>query len=244
MAGRTFSPGDELACIQGGGRVVSDPNDPRPGVGVCLQSGESLPTFGSGGGDGSQFIVSQGFFGGLVKLGAGVIDSLVPGGSIATGIIKNVFGGGGGKDQTKLCPDGVRVPLTQTCFNVNPPFAGPAGVGLSFTPTSFSGGGSMLDFGEAVKGQMGLPALEPAIVGQRLNGRGEMVLIRQCPPGAFLSWDNLCYNKGSKGIVRKWKRAPKPPMSAADAKALRRIGTLQTKVKKLAGDAGLSCKRR
>lgn len=95
-------------------------------------------------------------------------------------------------------------------------------------------------FGGAVIGAFGIPALQPAVVGQ-INGRP----IRKCPLGAVLGKDDLCYQKGSiPKQFRKWRPAPRPPMTAADAKALRRIGTLQKKVKGLAKSANLTCKRK
>jgi len=104
------------------------------------------------------------------------------------------------------------------------------------TVGSPGGGGG----GTVVMGSFGIPATTPVVVG---NIRGKP--IRQCNKGSVLGMDELCYMKGSLPTkFRKWKPAPKPPMSAADAKSLRRIGTLQKRVKKLAGDANLSCKRK
>jgi len=90
--------------------------------------------------------------------------------------------------------------------------------------------------GQAVVGSFGIPAIQPIQVAQPTL---------RCPPGAVLGKDSLCYMKSSiPRAFRKWRPAPKPPMSAADAKALRRIGTLQGKVKRLAKSANLTCKRK
>jgi len=90
--------------------------------------------------------------------------------------------------------------------------------------------------GGAVVGSFGIPAIMPIQVAQPTL---------RCPPGAVLGKDSLCYMKTSiPKAFRKWRPAPKPPMSAADAKALRRIGTLQGKVKRLAKSANLTCKRK
>ena len=100
--------------------------------------------------------------------------------------------------------------------------------------------GTMVDeYGEAVLGSFGIPALVPAQVGQ-IHGNP----ILRCPPGAVLGKDNLCYQKSSiPKAFRKWKPAAKPPMTAADARALRRIGTLQNRVKRLASSAGMTAKK-
>lgn len=98
-------------------------------------------------------------------------------------------------------------------------------------------------FGPAVVGSFGIPALEPAVVGS-IQGRP----IRRCPPGAVLGKDDLCYMKGS--IPRKFRKHPpraKPPVSAYDAKMMRKYGqggSKQARVKKLAQEAGYSCKRK
>ena len=103
----------------------------------------------------------------------------------------------------------------------------------------------VMNQGTAVMGAFGTPAMQPNIVGQVANSRGEVNPIFRCNPGMVLGKDNLCYAKSAISKKdRKWKPAAKPPMSASDAKALRRIGTLQRKVKGLAKNAGLSCRKR
>lgn len=99
--------------------------------------------------------------------------------------------------------------------------------------------------GEAVVGSFGRPALVPAQVGSVTKNSGVVSPILRCARGYVLGQDNLCYPKGSiPRQFRKWRPPTKPPMSASDAKALRRIGTLQKRVKRLAGSAGMSCKKR
>lgn len=106
--------------------------------------------------------------------------------------------------------------------------------------TGPSGPGFTGSSGQAVMGAFGIPAMLPIIVGN-IGGAP----IRRCMAGAVLGKDDLCYMKGSiPRQFRKWRPAAKPPMSAADAKALRRIGTLQNKVKGLAKSANLTCKRK
>ena len=107
------------------------------------------------------------------------------------------------------------------------------------------GGVTTTGYGDAVMGLFGVPALRPAIVGQRTNARGETVPIRQCPPGVVLGKDNLCYAKGSiPNKMRKWPKAAKPPITAADAKAIRKAASAKNRVKKLAGSVGFTCKKR
>ena len=100
----------------------------------------------------------------------------------------------------------------------------------------------VLEGGQAVVGGFGVPGVTPFVAGQVMKNDGTVGPIFRCPTGMVLGKDSICYMKGAiPRNMRKWKPSPKPPMSAADAKALRRIGTLQRKAKKLAGDAGLRC---
>lgn len=106
--------------------------------------------------------------------------------------------------------------------------------------------GTMADiYGEAVLGAFNIPAIVPAQVGTIAKRDGTTAPILNCPPGAVLGKDNLCYMKGSIPMAfRKWRPAPKPPMTGADAKCLRRIGTLQGKIKKLASAAGFTTRKK
>ena len=151
-----------------------------------------------------------------------------PGGGSGSGALSAEGMGGSG------CPTGYTWnPTIGECIEVG----GNGSTGVSIAPGS--------GYGAAVMGSFGIPALQPAQVGEVRNSRGGISPILRCPPGAVLGKDNLCYMKGSiPRQYRKWKPKPKPVMSAADAKALRRIGTLQKKVTRLAGSAGLTCRKR
>lgn len=128
--------------------------------------------------------------------------------------------------QQSECPRGT-VRVGNTC--IDPTAALPGGRPLTF-PRS---GTPIKQYGNAVVGSFGIPALEPAVTA---------VNVHSCPPGAVLGADNLCYQKGSiPRAFRKHRPAPRPPMTAGDAKALRRIGTLQRKAKRLAATAGFVC---
>jgi hypothetical protein len=91
-------------------------------------------------------------------------------------------------------------------------------------------------YGEAVMGAFGKPAIVPATSSQPT---------RHCPPGTVLGKDNLCYAKGSiSNQNRKWPRAPRPVLSSADMKTIRKAKSLQNRVKKAATVTGFSCRKR
>jgi len=85
-------------------------------------------------------------------------------------------------------------------------------------------------------GNYGIPAAAPtAVTTTRLR----------CPRGLILGDDNLCYPKGAlPRRLRKWKPDPRPLVGASDMKALRKINTITKRVKKAAGVAGLSARKR
>jgi len=98
--------------------------------------------------------------------------------------------------------------------------------------------------GVPVEGAFGFAARTPFLVGVVTNNRGEQSAIRRCSRGSVLGQDDLCYPKSvlpRRNKFRKHKGAKRPPMTAKDASALARIGTLRDKVKDLASDAGMSC---
>lgn len=139
---------------------------------------------------------------------------------------------------TGPCPSGYELGPDGQCKK--------AGFG-GFVERALPGGSTGMlgdQYGPAVQTALG-PALTPRQTGTVVRADGTTHPTLGCPAGMVLGKDNLCYDKRViPKAARKWRPAPKPPMSAADAKALRRIGTLQRKVKKLAGNAGLSCRKR
>ena len=175
----------------------------------------------------------------ISRLGGAIIGGLTGGipGAIA-GAVTDPFGSGiptsFGRsgffpEAAGACPPG-RIRIGSTCLDPGAVLPGgvPATIPVDGTVVGTGGG--------AVVGSFGIPALVPMTFSQPT---------RRCPPGAVLGKDELCYMKGSIPIAfRKWRPASKPPMSAADAKALRRISTLQGKVKRLAKSANLTCKRK
>jgi len=100
-------------------------------------------------------------------------------------------------------------------------------------------GGDPVRFGQAQLGIFGAPALVP-------NSRSVRTL--ECPRGLILGKDDLCYAKNSiPNKLRKWPKGPRPAVSAHDRKMMRKFGpggSKQAAVKRLAMDAGFSCKKR
>lgn len=64
--------------------------------------------------------------------------------------------------------------------------------------------------------------------------------VLKCPRGLILGKDNRCYAKGSiPRQHRKWAPEPRPLVSRSDVKALARIKSIRSRVKKAASSAGL-----
>lgn len=87
--------------------------------------------------------------------------------------------------------------------------------------------------GQAVVGAFGMPAMVPVEEVRRL-------LV--CPRGMVLGTDDLCYPKGvlsSRNLHRKWRRPPRAPVTAADARAIRKAAATRDRVLQLAKDVGL-----
>lgn len=87
--------------------------------------------------------------------------------------------------------------------------------------------------GVAVMGAFGLPAKQPTV---------ETRIHRSCGPGMVLGRDNLCYPKAilsRRSKYRKHRLPPRPPVSAADMKAIRRAARAKDRVADLGRDVGL-----
>lgn len=180
--------------------------------------------------------------------GGGIIDELI---DIGSDFIRDRLGiGGGGGTNTAgggqpgtgnnlvntggpaACPEGTfRVPGLGTCLDLQPGGA-------------TQGAGVVVSGGEAVVGAFNLPARVPEIVGVMADGNP----IRRCPKRHVLGLDNLCYVKGTiTRQFRKWVPSAKPPVSAHDAKMMRKYGRGGSKAKaakKLAMEAGFACKQK
>lgn len=223
---------------------------PLPGGGYYSPIGYAPPTFIPGGPamGGTQFVPSTSSYGvpELINAGVGAIGGcdampsplkeICKGYGILTGGPKpttTAQTGTGTTLQQATCPPGT-VRVGNTCVSPGDLFPGGA-------PGMFEAGG------QAVAGGFGMPAFSPTIVGSVANNRGEVRPIRRCPRGMVLGFDELCYPKAvlpRRSRFRKHKGERKPPMTGADAAALRRIGSLKNRVKELASDAGLTCANR
>lgn len=87
--------------------------------------------------------------------------------------------------------------------------------------------------GTAVPGAFGLPAFQPMAEERRML---------KCPRGTVLGMDDLCYPKqvlSRRSQWRKWKGAPRPPISNAHVRAIRLRGQALDRIGELAKDAGL-----
>lgn len=189
----------------------------------------------------------SGDFGGqLGDLGQGQCERLgVPASICALGraAIERFLGGGGEGSASPGtlglapgCPRGFERDENGNCIR-----QGVRGVVERILPGGRSG--TLADrFGEATLGAFGIPGIFPAQVGSRSNARGEVNPILECPPGAVLGKDNICYMKGSiPRKFRKWPPAPRAPVTAQDAKAIRKAASARKRVKKLAGNVGFKC---
>jgi len=119
--------------------------------------------------------------------------------------------------------------------------------GLTGTVQRFLPGGAtgtLADaYGEAVLGRYGV-ALQPAQVGQVTSLKtGITNPILRCPPGMKLGKDNLCYKSLTKK-ERKWVPQRKPLLTGGDMNALARVKRIRTSLRKAAGAADLTCKKR
>jgi len=91
---------------------------------------------------------------------------------------------------------------------------------------------------QAVQGAFGLAAMAPFAM-QRVH--------LDCPKGMVLGRDDLCYPKQvlrRNSKFRKWRSGPRPPVSAADAKMIRRLGAARAAVERLAKDVDLQTKKK
>jgi hypothetical protein len=109
-----------------------------------------------------------------------------------------------------------------------------------------TGAGMVVTPGEPVAGAFGLPAFQASVVGEITSKSGQTTIVRRCPKRTVLGLDNKCYVKGTiPRQFRKWPPDARPPVSAFDARMMRKYGKGGTKAKaakKLATEAGFSCK--
>jgi len=161
----------------------------------------------------------------------GGLGGLATGGVI--GGITGFLGGGSGSSQQQAtstrptsftpvdpCPGGFQIPGTNRCFEG--PFQPVGGGGTAVATIPVSG---------VAQGIFGALSANPVRVASF-----RMV----CPTGLVLGKDDRCYAKGTiPKKFRKWSPAPRPPVSAADAKAIRKAAAAKGRVKRLAKSVGL-----
>lgn len=141
-------------------------------------------------------------------------------------------GGGGGVAETtpvqqQQCPPG--------SFEMAGRCVAPGDMWPGGDPGVFEAGGKPVSSNG--RGSMGMIGVTPTIVGS-INGRP----VRRCPSRYVLGEDNVCYHKAViPRSLRKWRPARKPPVTAADAVAIRRADSARKRVKKLAGRVGFTC---
>lgn len=249
VAAKTNEASTPLPSGPAGGAQIPAGSTPLPGGGYYSPIGYAPPTFIPGGPSmgGTQFVpsysnpLSAGDLAGAAFAGGGCSYLPSPLKEICQGVgtvltapkPTTTASTGTSMQQVPACPPG-SVRVGNTCVAPGDMFPGGA-------PGLFESGG------QAVVGGFGFPALSPSIVGSIANNRGEVAPIRRCPRGMVLGFDSLCYPKAvlpRRSRFRKHKGERKPPMTGADAAALRRIGSLKKRVKELASDAGLSCATR
>lgn len=139
-----------------------------------------------------------------------------------------------GNGMAVQCPDGFRLDSQGRCVT-----AGLPGTIQRILPGGKTGTLSDVQ-GQAVVGAFGVPGLLPAQVGV-INGGP----ILKCPAGMVLGKDDICYVRSVlPRQFRKWPRAPRPPITAGDAKAIRKAEGAKRRVKKLAGSVGFACTKK
>lgn len=141
-------------------------------------------------------------------------------------------------------------------YNYNPATGGCDPKPGSFGPTTTGPGAQTIPTGQGpVPGATGVTSpAEYSTTGwtmgmdARGNAYAEPMLLsrlqRRCPSGFVLDSNGMCYRKGTPGLVREWKPGARPILSAQDAKTLRKIGSIQKRVRKAAATSGFTCKKR
>lgn len=151
-------------------------------------------------------------------------------------------GAGNGAGGTPLVAGGV-CPVGYRWDGARCVAEGIGGFGQRIVPGGQTGTGADV-YGTAVMGAFGIPAVQPTQAGTVIRD-GQSFPTWKCPAGSVLGKDDKCYMKGSiPRQFRKWKPAPRPPVTAADAKAIRRAERVTGKVKNLSKAVGLSCTTR
>ncbi len=95
--------------------------------------------------------------------------------------------------------------------------------------------GTLTDYGPAVMGAFGKPALTPKQRGQIMRKDGKMYPILGCPRGMVLGADELCYQKGSiTNRERAHPRGHRPLITGGEMHAFSVAKAASKKLRKLA----------
>lgn len=158
-------------------------------------------------------IVKRGFAATPIGQAIGIVGSLVP-----------------GKPTPAGCPPGFNKDVTGACIQARGRSFGPALPGFVDDPRDMvsSSPGFGRPFGEAVVGRFGA-GLQP---------RDQPINRRECPRGAVLAIDGLCYNRGVlKNDQRAWPRGRAPLLTGGERNAItiasRAAGKIKTAEKQL-----------
>jgi hypothetical protein len=189
-----------------------------------------------------QDVVSAGILKDLGKIGLGAVTGLVTGGPagavVGAGAAASALlagqGSGSVSSLTGTCPSGFEL-RQGVCVQVERA----PGIGGFFERLVPGGStGMQMAGGTAVQGSFGLPAIEPRVLS---------TIKMRCPRGLVLGTDNLCYPKAilsRRSRWRKWKLPQRPPVTAAQARALNQIDSIRNSVKELGKKADLTVSSR
>lgn len=247
----TYAPGYTGPRLPPGDYSTYIPSNRLSGPSLTLPGGR--PGIGVGQGYRRGFDVGGGIQGGIegarnpgdlpwwISAGVGVITGGLGGSTGSGGSAGSSSSAALASEGTGSCPSGYERDAQGRCVR--------SGLGGAVERLVPGGETGMLPqgrgYGPAVMGAFGIPAIQPSQTGTVIAGDGTVRPTLGCPPGAVLGKDNLCYMKGSiPRQFRKWKPKPRPVMSAADGKTLRKADRLKNKVKKLAQGAGFTCRKR
>ncbi len=124
----------------------------------------------------------------------------------------------------------------QDRFDFDPPFGGASGTAVRAGPITIGFGQeattavALQSSGRSVVPMVGALGVEPIV---------RQIATRKCPRTYVLAIDGLCYPKKMvPKIFRVWPADVKPPVTRADAKAIRRAALTQGRLIKLTKDAG------
>ena len=176
-----------------------------------------------GGGGGIDIDMGKSIPSWIVALGAAAVKNWLTCGSPLPCTGRQQNGGGTQLESAQCDPGFEKDPYGVCVFSGSP---GDTSITTAEEARKYGRGGGMI----------GLVGVEPLQVGT-INGHP----ILRCPSRMVLGVDDVCYYKGIlPRKLRKWVPTRRPPVTAADAAAIRRAASAQKRVKTLAGNVGLA----